>query len=408
MSFLRRLIRPSSQRLRIVVLGYLVRGRYGGMAWHYLHYLKGLEALGHDVYFCEDSTDQALCHQPEQDIQTTDAEPGLRFAADALDTIGFGERWAYYNAHEEAWAGPLAEKMVDVCKSADLLINISGWINPIRPWLAEIPVRALIDTDPGFTQIRHLTAPGFMEEARKHTVFFSFGENIGSPIKGSPIRGKSISNVPGDGLPWQATRQPVTLDDWPVTPPPPDGRITTVLSWNSFGAMEYDGLHYGMKDESLKALGDLPRKTESRMELEVCMIPDHEREWLAEQGWIVRGGHDQVPTPRGYQEFIRESRAEIAIAKHGYVVSQCGWFSERTAVYLASGRPALVQQTGFSEWLAAEGGVIPFVTAEDALQGLEELNAHYGSHQRAAREIAEEYFEAGRVLRRLVEKAMTS
>ena len=120
------------------------------------------------------------------------------------------------------------------------------------------------DTDPGFTQIRHLTTPAFLEEARKHTAFFSFGENIGKPI----------CQLPDDGLPWQATRQPVTLDDWPVTPPPPDGRVTTVLSWNSFGAMEYGGRRYGMKDDSLRALGDLPRKTHSAMELEVCMIPE--------------------------------------------------------------------------------------------------------------------------------------
>ncbi len=138
------------------------------------------------------------------------------------------------------------------------------------------------------------------------------------------------------------------------------------------------------------------------------MIPDQQREWLAEQGWIVRGGHDQVPTPRSYQEFIRQSRAEIGIAKHGYVVSQCGWFSERTAAYLASGRPALVQQTGFSEWLSAEGGVIPFLGAADALAALEDLEGRYDAHCRAAREIAEEYFEAGNVLNRLVEKAMAS
>ena len=398
MRFPRSLVRPSSQRLRIVVAGYLVRGRYGGMAWHYLHYLKGLAALGHDVYFCEDSTDQALCHQPEQDIQTTDAEPGLKFAADALDTIGFGARWAYYDAHRGGWKGPRAEKMVGICKGADLLINISGWINPIRPWLAEIPVRAFIDTDPGFTQIRHLTTPGFLEEARKHTVFFSFGENIGKPV----------CTIPDDGLPWQPTRQPVTLDEWPATEPPPDGRITTVLSWDSFGAMEYGGLHYGMKDESLKALGDLPRKAGSLMELDVCMIPEAERIWLTEQGWIVLDGHDQLPSPRSYQGFIRQSRAEIGIAKHGYVVSQCGWFSERTAVYLASGRPALVQQTGFSEWLAADRGVIPFVTADDALSALRDLDGRYDAHCRGAREIAEEYFEAGKVLNRLVEKAMTS
>ncbi|MHB1561440.1 MAG: glycosyltransferase family protein, partial [Isosphaeraceae bacterium] len=166
-----------SGRSRIVVLGYIIRGPFGGMAWHHMQYVAGLARLGHDVMFIEDSDDYASCYDPERQGWGIDPSYGLRFADDALGRLGLGDRWAYFDAHTGRWLGPGSGNVRDFCASAELLINVSG-VNPLRPWLVEIPRRALIDTDPAFTQIRHLTDPSARRMAELHTAFFTFGEAI--------------------------------------------------------------------------------------------------------------------------------------------------------------------------------------------------------------------------------------
>lgn len=177
-------------KLRIVVLGYVVRGPLGGMAWHHLQYALGLAQLGHDVYFVEDSDDYPACYDPSRHITDTDPTYGLRFAANTFARVGLGDHWAYFDAHASRWYGPCAERILGVCATADLVLNVSG-VNPLRPWLADTAVRILIDTDPVFTQIRHLADPAARSQSQKHTAFFSFGENIEN----------SISSIPRDGFP---------------------------------------------------------------------------------------------------------------------------------------------------------------------------------------------------------------
>ena len=194
----------ANSRLRVVVLGYLVRGPLGGLAWHHLQYVLGLARLGHDVVFLEDSDDFPSCYNPITNARASaDPSYGLVFTTQTFERIGLGGCWAYYDAHTAQWLGPMAAGARDFCGTADLCLNLSG-MNPVRPWLEGIPVRALIDTDPAFTQIRHLTDPEARERARQHTAFFTFGENL-------PAR---RSTIPDDGLPWRATRQPVVLDAW--------------------------------------------------------------------------------------------------------------------------------------------------------------------------------------------------
>lgn len=381
-------------RLRIIVLGYVVRGPLGGMVWSNLHYLMGLARLGHDVYFVEDSDDYPSCYHP--DTQGLDADPtyGLRFAARTFDSIGLSERWAYHDAHTARWYGPSANRILGVCATGHLLLNLCG-VNPLRPWLMEIPARVLVDEDPAFTQIRHLMDPAARSRALQHTAFLSFGENIGGR-----------SSVPDDGLPWRATRQPVVLDAMPVTPGPAQGKFTTVMQWESYPAREYGGVRYGMKSDMFEPYIDLPEKAGRVFEL-VVSGPSAGRALLRSRGWGVRDPRGPTRDPWTYQRYIRRSKAEFSVAKHGYVVSRSGWFSERSAAYLASGRPVLVQDTGFSDWLETGSGVIPFETPEEALAGVEEINRRYEFHCRAARAIAEEYFDASKVLPRLVESAMS-
>ena len=149
----------TASRLRIVVLGYIVRGPLGGLAWHHLQYVLGLAQLGHDVYFLEDSDDYPSCYDPSRHVFDTDPTYGLRFASSTFERLGLTERWAYHDAHTSQWFGPCGERITDVCRDAVLALNVSG-LNPLRPWLLQVPKRIFIDTDPVFTQIRHLQDPG--------------------------------------------------------------------------------------------------------------------------------------------------------------------------------------------------------------------------------------------------------
>jgi hypothetical protein len=371
--------------MRIVVLGYLVRGPLGGMAWHHLQYVVGLADLGHDVWFLEDSDDYESCYDPRADAMTADPSFGLAFAADAFRRLELAERWAYYDAHTSRWHGPGADRAIEVCNSADVLLHLSA-SNRLRDWHVRVPRRVLVDTDPLFTQVRHLTRPEALAKARLHTDFFTFGENIGRSAR-----------VPGDGFAWQPTRQPIVLRAWPVTPGDLRARYTTVMQWESYSAVEHGGERYGMKAQSFGPYMTLPERSGETLEI-AAGAPAQVTATLAAHGWRVADPLEVAADPWRYRDYIRASKGEFTVAKHGYVASASGWFSERSAAYLASGRPVVTQDTGFAEWLPIGEGVLAFDSPDAASAALAAVGARYAHHCRAARRIAEAHFEAGKVL----------
>jgi hypothetical protein len=377
----------------VIVLGYIVRGPLGGLAWHHLQYVLGLARCGHDVYFVEDSDDFPSCYDPTRGVVDADPTYGLEFAKRAFRRVRLADRWAYYDAHTACWLGPASNRIAYLCAHADLILNVSG-VNPIRPWFGDIPARALIDTDPVFTQIRHLTDPKARERAAQHTAFLSFGENFG----------QHRSTIPDDGFPWQPTRQPVVLDAWPVTSGPADGRFTTIMQWDSYPPREHNGRRYGMKSDSFEPFLDLPRRSPHGFELALGSA-SAPRAQLRHHGWRILDPLRPTKDPWTYQRYIQRSKAEFTVAKHGYVVAHSGWFSERSAAYLASGRPVVTQETGFSDWLNPGAGILSFVTPEEALGAIDAVSARYDEHCRAARVVAEEFFDAQKVLPRLLEAA---
>lgn len=389
--------RARRERLRVVVLGYVVRGPVGGLAWHHLQYALGLARLGHDVWFVEDSDDYPGCYDPRAGSALgTDPTYGLAFAAAAFDRLGLGGRWAYHDAHRGAWHGPAAAHARATVRAADVVLNVSG-MDPLREWAERVPRRVLVDTDPAFTQLRHLRDPAARALAARHTHFVTFGENVG----------RAGCTIPDDGLPWRPTRQPVVLDAWPVTPAPADGAFTTVMQWESYAAREHEGRRFGMKGESFAPYLDLPRATGERLELALggATAP---REALAARGWRLADPLAVARDPWSYQRYLGGSKGEFGVAKHGYVATGSGWFSERTAAYLASGRPAVVQDTGFTRWLDAPAGVLAFDTPAGAADALARVAADHAHHCRAAREVAARYFDADRVLDDLLDHASGS
>jgi hypothetical protein len=380
--------------LRIVCLGYVVRWPLGGMAWSNLQYVLGLTRLGHEVWLLEDSGSEPLCYDPERDVTDGDAAFGLRWAADVMTRLGLPDRWAYHDRHAGGWRGPGAAGADAACRRADVVLNLAGR-NPLLGALAGAPVRVFVDEDPAFTQVRHLHDAAARELASGHNVFLTFGEAIGRPD----------CRVPDDGLPWRPTRQPVVLDRLRPTPVPPGAAWTTVMKLDSYAAREHGGVRYGRKLESLEPLLDLPRRTTATLEL-AAGGPKAFKARLRAAGWRVVEPLAPTRDPFTYEDYIRASRGEFSVAKHGYVVSRSGWFSERTAAYLALGRPALVEDTGFAQWLPVGEGLLAFRTVDEAVAGLDELQRRPELHARAARAVAEAAFDARQLLPRLLDECV--
>ena len=383
-----------SAPLRIVVLGYIIRGPLGGLTWHHLQYAVGLLQQGHDVWFMEDSDDYPACYNPDTGCVDEDPTYGLGYASRVFERVGLGHRWAYFDAHTDQWHGPAAPEAPALAATADVVLNVSG-VNPLRSWWERADARVLIDTDPVFTQVRHLTDQRAKDAAAGHTDFFSFGENFG----------RAGCTIPDDGLPWQATRQPVVPQLWPQVPPNPLGRYTTVMQWESYKHVTWGGQRFGMKADSFDPFADLPSKVPVGVELELALGSEQApRAELGERGWHVSDPIAATRDPWIFQRYIESSRAEFSVAKHGYVASKSGWFSERTTSYLVSGRPALTHDTGFSAFLPDGEGLVVFSDLDDALSGIEEIEANYAFHCRGARRFVEEHFSAHLVLDSLLQR----
>lgn len=345
-------------------------------------YLLGLRALGHEVFYVEDTGE--CIYDPEQDARSEDPGYGTRYINDALSPYGLEDRWSFVN-YDGAYHGASRERVRAFCRDADLFINLSGGSWFWRDEYAGIPRRVFIDSDPVFTQLAIAKADGwYVEFFRGFTHLFTFGANIGTPA----------CDVPTDGFTWHKTWQPITLDEWKAQPAPPDAPFTTVMTWRIESFADVDG----NKDREFMKVIDLPSRTAHRVELAV----NGPQDLLRSHGWRTTDAMGVSRSLWDYRRFIQGSRGEFGVAKHAYVSRRSGWFSDRTECYLAAGRPALVQDTGWSAHLPCGDGLLAFSDIDGAVSGLDTIAAAYQPHARAAREIAREHFEAGRVLGRLI------
>ena len=227
-----------------------------------------------------------------------------------------------------------------------------------------------------------------------HTHFVTVGQRIG----------QRDCSVPTCGLDWIPTPQPVVLEHWPSAGPPTRPAFTTVANWRGYGSIELNGVFYGQKAHSLRKLIELPRRTRQRYQLALSIHSDETRdlEALAANSWELLDPRKLAGTPSAYREFVRSSTAEFGLAKSGYVEARCGWFSDRSVCYLASGRPVLAQDTKFGDWLPIGEGIVAFTTMDEAAAGAEEITRNYSRHAHAARRLAEEFFDSDIVLSHLL------
>jgi hypothetical protein len=370
--------------MKILVAGIIARYPFGGVTWCSLMYLLGLRALGHDVFYIEDTGE--CVYDPEQNTRSTDPAYGISYIQRALEPFGLGERWAFVN-YDGSYHGRSAAEVKRFCADADLFLNLSGGSWFWRDEYARIPRSAFIDSDPAFTQLAIAKAePWYVEFFRRFDRLFTFGANIGT----------DRSPVPVGQFVWRPTWQPVVLDEWRTDRKPGDC-FTTVMTWQIESFTDVGG----NKDVEFAKYIDLPSRTEQPFELAV----NGPRSLLAAHGWTTVDAMGVSRTPWDYRDFIHRSKAEFGVAKHTYVSTNSGWFSDRTECYLASGRPALAQDTGWTAHLTAGEGLLSFSTPDEALAAIDRVNSDYPRHARRAGEIAREHFDASRVLSRLLEEA---
>ena len=277
-------------------------------------------------------------------------------------------------------------------READVLLNISGMLDD-EALLPAAPRRVYLDLDPAFNQLWH--AQGIDMRFGGHTHFVTVGQNLG----------REGCAVPTCGLPWQVTLPPVVLADWPMVTQAPTRGLTTIANWRAYGSIEHDGVLHGQKCHALRPLMGLPATVGLPFELALAIHEDETRDLdaLAASGWRLLDAVDAAGTPARYQAFIQSSTAEFGLAKSGYVVSRSGWVSDRSAAYLASGRPVIAQDTGAGEALPTGEGLFLFSDAEGVGAAVEAIQGDYARHARAARALAEAHFDSDRVLTRLLE-----
>lgn len=372
--------------MRILFAGIIARYPFGGVTWCSLMYLLGLRALGHDVFYIEDTGE--CVYDPVQNTRATDPSYGTAYIHDALEPFGLGDRWAFVN-YDGTYHGCTADAVRAYAAGADVFINLSGGSWFWRDEYARIPRKVFIDSDPAFTQLAIAKAePWYVAFFERFDRLFTFGANIGT----------AACAIPVGSFTWHKTWQPVTLDEWRTDAAPRD-RFTTVMTWQIESFTDVGG----NKDQEFVRFIDLPSRTSQKFELAI----NGPQKLLQQHGWETVDAMAVSRTPRQYREFIQRSKAEFGVAKHTYVVNRSGWFSDRTECYLASGRPALVQDTGWTAHLPSGEGLLAFSTPDEAVDGIRRINADYDRHARAAREIAHEHFDARRVLPRLLETACT-
>jgi hypothetical protein len=377
----------SGRALSVVVSGMLAGDPYqGGASWAVLQYVLGLEKLGCEMLFVEQ-------WEAPPEAGSLARTPSGSYFLEIARAFGLEERSAFLRAGSDETVGLPYSRVRERCRDADLLINISGTLTD-PDLISQVPVRAYLDLDPVFNQLWHES--GIDMRFEPHNRFVTVGQALGT----------AACPIPTGGHDWIATLPPVVLDRWRPAGGPGDGSFTSVGNWRGYGSVEHEGVHYGQRVHSMRLFMELPQRTEARFRLALAIHPDEhpDLEALAANGWELVDPTEAAGTPDRYQRFIQGSTAELGIAKSGYVLSRSGWFSDRSACYLASGRPVLAQETGFSRFLPTGEGLLSFETVDDAVAGVEAIRGAYARHARGARELAEDLLDSDRVLGNLLDR----
>lgn len=378
-----------------IVSGILFWYPLAGVTYQFLHYLIGLRRLGFQVFYIEDSG--RWLYDPVQRAITGDPRTNIARVERVLRAHGFADAWAFRGAYPGGECfGMSYERVRQLYRDADVLLNVTG-AQELREEHMQIKRRLYIETDPFGLQVKlHQGDALLRANLDAHDTCFTFGENIG----------QADCHVPVDRT-WWPTRQPVALELWATSEPPRTNSYRTITTWHNEGkTVTYQGeVYHWTKDREFLALTDLPaRRPQQQFEL-ACDADAASRAHLRSHGFEVSDALSISTDLESYRAFIADSRAELTVARDQYVRPRTGWFSDRSACYLAAGRPVITQQTGFDRHIPVGSGLFAFRTLEDITTAIDSIESDYTQHSDAARDLAREYFGADKVLTQLLARA---
>ena len=374
---------------------------FAGVAWQVLQYLEAVRRLGHEVFYLEDT--ERWPYDPVAESVSDDAGRAVAYVAALMARCGLQEAWAYRDVAEAgALHGLTAERLAEVLRTADVLINVSG-VMVLREEHVGIPARVYLETDPVLPQIEIAQGRQFtIDFLAAHTHHFTYGENFGA----------ADCTVPVERFDYRATRPPVVLDWWTPRGDHDDAQLrdgrpfTTVANWRQTSKdIVWQGRKLTWsKDVQFERFLSLASRVAVPIELALALDDERVMQRLRDCGWRIRSAGPLSKDIDAYRQYIWSSAGEFSVAKEQYALLRSGWFSDRTASYLAAGRPAIVQDTGFGCALPTGEGLFAFATADEAVLAFEEVSSDYSKHARAARAIAEEHLRAETVVGKLLDQ----
>ena len=381
---------------KIIVFGILFWYPLAGVTFQFLHYLIGLRRLGYDVYYIEDSG--RWIYDPKLNDLSPDALPNVTAVAPILEQHGFAGKWAFRGNYPDGQCYGMTEgQILELYRDADAFLNVTG-AQELRDEHLSIPRRIYVESDPFAIQAKVANGDGSTKRMLdSHDTLFSFGENLG----------QSDCTIPVGEYKWLPTRQPVVMDLWDHSFSPVTGSYNTITTWHNKGKnIEWNGdTYYWTKDREFEKFLELPlRRPELSFELATC-VDNETLERIEGMGWKQVSSVEVSATADSYRAYIQGSRAEFTVARDQYVRPNTGWFSDRSACYLAAGRPVITQETGFSKFMPTGKGLFGFNTMQDVLHAIDDIESDYSGNCEAAKEIAKECFDAEKVLGILTGKA---
>jgi hypothetical protein len=387
------------KRKRIVVMGFMGSMPIAGVIWQHIHYLVGLQRLGHDVYYIEDSA--RLPYNPQTFEVTDEFGYAARILNQLAHEFGFEHRWAYCARYLPAkpTAGLRLPKIQQLYREADAILNVCG-TQEFNDDLLKSDSILYIESDPGVEQIKvDKRARSTIEYLKQHRALFTFGENIGT----------DRFPVPLHKLNWLPTRQPVATDLWKSNRPPATAAVfTSIANWSTSGLkdIEWRGETYlWSKSREFLRFVAAPKRADEPFELATDIKDEKIRAKFLRNGWRFRSPHEMSVDYWSYRDYIRRSKGEFTVAKDQYVRLHTGWFSDRSACYLAAGRPVITQQTGFTDHYGNDGGLFAFTSVGQIAEAVRAIKLDYKKHSRAARALARQVFEAEKVVGQILERA---
>lgn len=381
---------------KIIVFGILFWYPLAGVTCQFLHYLLGLRQLGYDPYYIEDSG--RWIYDPRLNDLSPEASGNIAAVVPTLQAHGLSDHWAFRGNYPEGQCYGMTEgQILRLYNEADAFLNVTG-AQEIREEHLACKRRIYVESDPFAAQVKVAKGDqGMIAALAAHDTLFTFGENLGAPD----------CEVPIEKFHWLPTRQPVVLDLWNHSHHAPASTYTTITTWHNSGKdLQWRGdTWYWTKDREFEKFLDLPRRRPNQTFELAAGVEEPVQQRLREHGWRQIHSVEISKDLHRYRNYIQESRGEFTVARDQYVRPNTGWFSDRSACYLAAGRPVITQETGFSKFYPTGEGLFGFRTMDDILKAVDAIESDYEGHCRAARDIAVEYFAAEKVLGNLMERA---